>query len=72
MRARWQFLNLTVEARVEAVCLVVPPLQVDTSSGFHLAAVILFLTGAGHVGDHEDFFVGGVDLLLRNDDASKQ
>ena len=71
-RARWQFLKLTAEAKAEAACLVVPPQQLDTASKVHPAAVILFLTGAGLVDDREDFFVGGVDLLLRNDDAMQE
>ena len=70
-RARWQFLKLTAEAQAEAACLVVPPQRLDTASKVHPAAVILFLTGAGHVDDREDFFVGGVDLLMRNDQAYK-
>jgi len=71
-RARWQLLKLTAEAQTEAACLVVPPRRLDTASKVHPAAVILFLTGAGHVDDHEDFFVGGVDLLMRNDQAMQE
>merc|ERR550537_1450495 len=31
------------------------------------APVLLFLSGNGHVDDREPFFVGGVDIILRNE-----
>ena len=67
--ARWQYLALESGSTVDAACLIVPPVREKFATGASPAGAILFLTGAGHVDDHEDFLVGGVDLLLRNDEA---
>lgn len=47
----------------DAACFVLPP-SGATASG--PAPVVLFLGGAGHVDDKQDFLWGGVDLLVRN------
>ena len=71
-RARWEFLALKAEAKAQAACMVLPAHRGDSDARVHPAGVMLFLTGSGHVDDREDFFVGGVDLLLRNEDALKE
>ena len=71
-RARWEFLALKAEAKAQAACMVLPAHRGDSDARVHPAGIMLFLTGSGHVDDREDFFVGGVDLLLRNEDALKE
>lgn len=60
----WEKFRCDQACTEEAACLVVPPVNNEASP--KPAPVILFLTGNGHVNDRQDFFWGGVDLLLRN------
>lgn len=50
------------EVLEQAACFVAPP-----SDAKGPAPVVLYLTGHGHVDGRQDFFSGGVDLLMRND-----
>ena len=52
--------------------MVVPSQRGDSAAGVHPVGVFLFLTGAGHVDDRDDFLVGGVDLLLRNENVLEE
>lgn len=62
-RCYWECVKCDTTASEDAKCLVVPP-----SCGQGPRPVLLFLTGNGHVNDRQDFFSGGIDQLMRNND----
>jgi len=66
-RCWWESYLCDSGAEEKATCFVAPPGVVDGPR-----PVVLFLTGNGHVDDREDFFVGGVDLLLQNQTIREQ
>ncbi|CAJ1339688.1 unnamed protein product [Effrenium voratum] len=59
----WEKVRCDSAAEQEADCLVVP-----NRAGEGPRPVILFLTGNGHVDDRQDFFGGGIDQLMRNNE----
>lgn len=63
-RSWWERFRCDQAYDEDAACLVVPPDNFENLA--EPAAVLLFLTGNGHVDDREDFLWGGVDCLLRN------
>lgn len=62
-RCWWESVKIDTVAPEPCKCLVVPP---SCGEGPH--PVLLFMTGNGHVNDRQDFFSGGIDQLMRNND----
>jgi len=69
----WETLHCDAAHSENAACFVAPPLAAgsapavgEEASNSVPAPVILFLSGNGHIDDRQDFFWGGVDLLLLN------